>query len=150
MTKYSVTIEWDDAPDKLQSGAYLFEIISIHPFKGVNASGWEFILKPDKEPIKRIKDWMTIKVKDKSFAWKLSKLQRFLEVTGLTKAVKNITHEDLVGLKVWAFVKRKPVKSYGEERIESRISYYMEEEPEEPIKKVASPKKAKEDIVDII
>ena len=128
MAKYSVTIEWDDSPDKIESGPYLFEVLSVHPFKNDKSSGWEIVLKPEREPQKRIKDWLTVNVSDKSQAWRLDKLKKFLEATGLTKATKDITHHDLIGLKVSAFVKRGPVKVRGVERIESRIGYYLNED----------------------
>ena len=124
MAKYKVTIEWDDTPDKLDTAWYVFEVLSVSPFKFEESKGWELVLKPESQPKMRIKDWLTVQVSDKAQAWRLGKLKKFLESVGLTKEPRNITHRDLLGLRVRGFVKKGPHKVRGEERIQSRVSRY--------------------------
>lgn len=85
------------------------------------------MLKPLAEPDKRIKDWLTVQVKEKGQGWRLNKTQQFLKAIGATGKPRELTHRDLLGVKVRAFVTKGPRKlKSGEERIESRIARYLE------------------------
>ena len=126
MTKHEIKLEWDDAGDQIPTDTYLLEVLSVHPFQGEKAVGWELVLKPVSLPDMRLKDWLTIKIKEKALAWKLGKTHQFLEAAGLDKKPHAVTHRDLLGLKIKAFVKKAPRKLRGGiERIESRVSRYI-------------------------
>lgn len=109
--KRRISIEWDDAPDLLSSGNHLLEVVTVHPFDKILRRGWIVTFRSVKNPIASFQVWLTVEVDNKEIYWQVEKTGEFLAAAGLAEIGKEaITHRNLLGVKIWCWVVRRPNK----------------------------------------
>ena len=107
--KRRIVIEWDDAPRLLPTGKYMLEVISVQPFTKSTHFGWILSLRSVKDKEKTVRDWLTVQTDVERLKWQVERTQKFLECSGLAGEDGNpleITHKDLIGIVVLAFVEK--------------------------------------------
>jgi hypothetical protein len=126
MVKRRVILEWDDSPNLVDTANYLMEVVAVSPFKKPSRFGWILTLRFVNKPEKTLQDWLTVQTEDSALAWQVERTQKFLQHAGLagsdTKPTE-ITHKQLVGVVVTAFVKKEVSKKNGE--YINRIKSYL-------------------------
>lgn len=107
--KRKVILIWNDVPSLLDTGKHMLEIISVQPFTKSTHFGWILSLRSVEHPEKTLRDWLTVQTSTDRLKWQVERTQRFLECSGLTGDEPDpleITHKDLIGVVVLAFVEK--------------------------------------------
>lgn len=123
-----ITIEWDDSTKLLSTDDYLLECIGVKPFVKETHLGWILTWRSVDTPSIHFDEWMTLEAKSSKFYWLVTRTGEFLTAAGFgeTKG-ENISHENLIGIKIWARVEKFATKKgYWM----NRIRRYHREKPE--------------------
>ena len=123
-----VTIEWDDSQELLSTDYYLLECIGVKPFKKITHFGWILTWRPVNKLGVHFNDWLTLKTEVNKYYWQVERTTEFLTAAGFgEQKSENISHENLIGIKVWARVEKFATKK-GEWM--NRVKKYLREKPE--------------------